>query len=155
MVDTVDAETRSRIMSRVRSKDTAPEVALRKALFARGLRYRLHDAALPGKPDLVSARYKAVVFVHGCQWHWHGCSRSRMPATNTDYWRSKIARNQVRDQAHIAELLAHGWRVLVVWECAVKSRALDATADKAIKWLRRNGKPAVRYIEPSPSISRP
>lgn len=148
MTDTVDTATRSLIMARIRAKDTAPELALRKALFARGLRYRLHRATLPGTPDLVLPGHRAVVFVHGCQWHWHGCSRCRMPASNVEYWRAKIARNQERDRRQIAELRALGWRVLIVWECALKSRTLDATADKAARWLCA-GRGAFRAIQPS------
>lgn len=136
MTDTVDTATRSRIMARIRAKDTAPELALRKALFARGLRYRLHRATLPGTPDLVLPRHRAVAFVHGCQWHWHGCSRCRMPKTNVEHWSSKIARNQERDHAQVEALLKLGWRVLIVWECALNPRYLDAAADKASKWLR-------------------
>lgn len=148
MTDTVDTATRSRIMARIRAKDTAPELALRKALFARGLRYRLHRATLPGTPDLVLPGHRAVAFVHGCQWHWHGCSRCRMPASNVEYWRAKIARNQERDRRQGAELRSLGWRVLIVWECALKSRMLDATADKAARWLR-SGLGAFRAIPPS------
>lgn len=141
MVDTVTKEVRSQIMGRVRSKDTKPELQLRKALFARGLRYRLHSSELPGKPDLVFPRHKAVVFIHGCLWHWHGCNRSRMPNTNAEYWQAKIARNQMRDRANLAALTAIGWRVLTVWECAIKAKSLDAVADEAAAWVRsgRNG----------------
>lgn len=136
MVDTVDTATRSRIMARVRSANTKPEIALRKALFARGLRYLLHSPELPGKPDLVFPRYKVAVFVHGCLWHWHGCARSRMPETNTDYWQAKISRNQMRDHTNLTALIAKGWRVLIVWECAIKARSLAAVADEAVVWIR-------------------
>lgn len=136
MVDTVDRATRSAIMAKVRSKGTRPEIAFRKALFARGLRYRLHRISLPGSPDLVFPGLSAVAFVHGCQWHWHGCSRSRMPASNMAYWTAKIARNQERDKAQVAALRALGWRVLIVWECALKPVTLNATADRAAQWLR-------------------
>lgn len=150
MTDTVNKETRSRIMARVRNKDTIPELRLRKALFARGLRYRLHRRDLPGKPDLVFPSRKAVIFVHGCQWHWHGCPRCRMPATNTAYWETKISSNQARDRKNVAALRAKGWRVLIVWECALKARTLDSTVDEAACWL--HGSAALRIIEP-PAIS--
>jgi DNA mismatch endonuclease (patch repair protein) len=136
MPDTFDQATRSRIMSRVRSTNTTPELRLRKALFARGLRYRIHASDLPGKPDIVFAGRKAVIFVHGCQWHWHGCSRSRMPSTNVDYWTRKISRNQERDREHLSKLAASGWRVLVVWECSLKLKTLDALADQVAVWVR-------------------
>lgn len=148
MVDTVDRATRSRIMSRVRSKNTGPEVAFRKALFARSLRYRLHGAGLPGSPDLVLHGLAAVAFVHGCQWHWHGCSRCRMPKTNVEYWSRKIARNQERDRDQMAALHKLGWRVLIVWECALKPSNLDAASDKVAKWLR-SGRGKLMIIEPN------
>ena len=148
MVDTVSKEARSKIMARVRSKDTQPELLLRRALFARGLRYRLHSSELPGKPDLVFARYKAVVFVHGCLWHWHGCNRSRMPNTHSDYWQAKIARNRARDRANVAALTAAGWRVAIVWECSIKAKSLDAVADESAEWVR-SSVTGVRSI-PSP-----
>jgi DNA mismatch endonuclease (patch repair protein) len=136
MPDTFDQATRSRIMSRVRSTNTTPELRLRKALFARGLRYRIHASNLPGKPDIVFPGRKAIIFVHGCQWHWHGCSRSRMPSTNVEYWESKISRNQERDRAHRSKLTTNGWRVLIVWECSLKIRTLDALADQVADWVR-------------------
>lgn len=147
MVDTVDRATRSKIMSRVLSKNTGPELTFRKALFARGLRYRLHGTGLPGSPDLVLPGLGAVVFIHGCQWHWHGCRRCRMPKTNVEYWSRKIARNQERDRDQIAALRRLGWRVLIVWECALRPANLDAAADKAARWLR-SGRGKMLAIEP-------
>lgn len=122
MTDIVDRATRSRMMSGIRSKNTRIEVSLRKALFARGFRYRINDARLPGKPDIVLPRYRAVVFVHGCFWHGHDCALFRMPASNTDFWRAKIDANRVRDERACGELAALGWRVAVVWECALRGR---------------------------------
>lgn len=136
MTDSFDKEMRSLIMSRVRSKNTSPELRLRKALFARGLRYRIHAAHLPGSPDIAFPGRKVAIFVHGCQWHWHGCSRSRMPSTNIEYWTKKIARNQARDLENLSKLAAEGWRVLVVWECSLKKRKLDALADQVDDWVR-------------------
>lgn len=113
--------TRSQVMARVKSVDTGPEMRVRRALWRAGLRYRLHDKALPGKPDLVFPGRRAVLFIHGCFWHGHDCPRgARPPKNNADYWRGKIARNQARDAANAARLAAAGWTVLAVWECELK-----------------------------------
>lgn len=105
-------------MARVRQRDTAPEVSLRRALWAAGLRYRLHDKRLPGTPDIVFARARLAVFVHGCFWHCHGCERSqRLPKANADFWRTKLARNVERDAEVQRRLRDLGWRTVVVWEC--------------------------------------
>lgn len=105
-------------MAKVRHKDTSPELTVRRLLHCLGYRYRLHDSRLPGKPDLVFAGRRKVIFVHGCFWHGHGCKRgARIPETNTPYWLAKVERNRVRD-AHAAEALAiAGWKLHVVWEC--------------------------------------
>ena len=125
--DIFTAEKRSAIMRAVKSSDTKPEIALRKALFALGYRYRLNVKALPGKPDIVLPKYKTVIFVHGCFWHGHDCKRgSRIPKTNRAYWTEKIARNKIRDAKNIDALSKLGWRVLVIWECEVKD--LDPAA---------------------------
>ena len=117
MADTVSKAQRSRIMAKVRSKDTKPEIQVRRAVHAAGFRFRLHLKQLPGKPDVVFPRYKVAVFVNGCLWHWHGCWNSRMPSTNVDYWNAKIKRNTERDEENIAALQAAGWAVITVWEC--------------------------------------
>ena len=137
--DIFSAEKRSEIMRAVKAKDTRPEIALRKALFAKGLRYRLHAADLPGRPDIVFPKYRAVLFVHGCFWHGHHCARGlRAPKTNASYWRKKIARNKKRDHEAIAALQRHGWRVKISWECDLKH--LPEEANKIAGWLaaRRN-----------------
>lgn len=121
-MDTVDSETRSRIMSSVGQKNTGPEVLLRSALHKLGLRYRLHDRKLPGSPDIVFPKYRAVVFVHGCYWHAHGCYRSTVPKTRNDFWKEKFDANRRRDDRKIAALRDEGWRVLTVWECALKGK---------------------------------
>lgn len=126
--DTVSPAERSRIMRRVRSVDTAPELYVRRALHAAGFRFRLHDRRLPGRPDLVLAKHRTVVFVQGCLWHWHGCRRSRMPAANAEYWRRKIARNVERDAANAAALSGKGWRVELVWECELAASTADLIA---------------------------
>lgn len=122
MTDFLSPVERSERMSRIRGKDTRPELLLRKALHRLGLRYRLHGTGLPGKPDLVFPRYKAVVFVHGCFWHHHtGCKIATTPKSNTPFWLEKFEKNVARDIRVAAELEALGWRVFVVWECELTS----------------------------------
>ncbi len=138
MVDVVDAATRSRMMAGIRGKDTRPEMTLRRGLHARGFRYRLHDRRLPGSPDLVFPGRRAVIFVHGCFWHGHGCHLFRLPATRREFWEAKIEGNRARDEAAEATLLADGWRVLTIWECALKGRErlpVDEVLDRAADWL--------------------
>lgn len=109
-------------MRAVKSKNTKPEMIVRKALHALGYRYRLNVKTLPGSPDLVFPKYRAVIFVHGCFWHGHACKRgARLPKTNQDYWRKKIARNMARDAKNSEALRALGWRVITLWECELKS----------------------------------
>lgn len=125
---------RSEIMRAVKSANTKPEIAFRKALFARGLRYRLHGRALPGKPDLVLAKYRAAIFVHGCFWHGHDCPRgARTPKTNRAYWTAKIVRNKARDAKNLEALDRLGWRAYIVWECELKD--VSAAAKRAARWL--------------------
>jgi len=129
---------RRRNMSRIRSRDTKPELQLRRALHAAGLRYRLHDRRLPGTPDIVFPGRRAVIFVHGCFWHGHDCPLSITPATRTEFWEDKIRRNRTRDSASEAALLGAGWRVLTVWECALRGRErrpLDEIVSAARKFL--------------------
>ena len=125
--DVFTPEKRSEVMRAVKSKDTKPELALRKALHALGYRYRLNVNDLPGKPDLVFPKYRTVIFVHGCFWHGHTCKRGkRIPKSNTTYWTEKIARNKARDKKNAAELRKLGWRVITIWECRLKT--LDPAA---------------------------
>lgn len=127
---------RSEIMRAVKGANTKPEIALRRALFRLGFRYRLHGR-LPGRPDIVFPGRRSVIFVHGCFWHGHDCPRGRRrPKTNAAYWRAKIAKNQARDAATLAALRAEGWRALVLWECALKD--MDRAAKGAAKWLSRS-----------------
>jgi DNA mismatch endonuclease (patch repair protein) len=109
-------------MSRVRGKNTRPELILRKGLHARGLRFRIHRKDIPGRPDLAFISARAVVFVHGCFWHGHRCPLFKVPATRTDFWMNKISANIRRDEAVALQLRAEGWRVLVVWECALRGK---------------------------------
>jgi DNA mismatch endonuclease (patch repair protein) len=120
MVDTLTPAERSELMSRVRSKDTRPEIVVRRLLHRMGYRYRLHERKLPGRPDLVFPRLRKAVFVHGCFWHQHPnpeCRMTRLPKSRLDYWRAKLERNRRRDGQQQEALLDLGWRFLVVWEC--------------------------------------
>ncbi len=107
-------------MQRIRGKDTAPEMMLRRLLHAAGFRYRLHDKKLPGRPDLVFPRFKVAMFVHGCFWHGHACPNFKLPATKPEFWEAKIAGNKIRDKRSCSALTDAGWRILTVWECSLK-----------------------------------
>ncbi len=135
---------RSAHMAKIKSKNTKPELLLRKGLHALGFRYRLHDAKLPGKPDLVFPSRKKVVFVNGCFWHGHDCPvGARLPKTNTEFWIEKRERNQARDQRQIALLNVLGWECLVVWECAIKaSPGVPTEVTKYLAGAPRNDGPA-------------
>ena len=122
VVDVVDRQTRSRVMASVRSKGTAPEMVVRKALHGRGFRYRTHVAELPGKPDIVLPKYRAAILVHGCFWHGHDCPMFRLPATRRQYWEAKVRRNRERDTEVREALRMFGWRCLTVWECALRGK---------------------------------
>ena len=138
MADVVDSKTRSRMMSGIRGKDTKPELLVRKALFARGFRYRIHDKRLPGKPDLVLPKYRAVIFVHGCFWHGHNCHLFKWPSSNVDFWKTKITRNREVDERNTRALREQGWRILTIWECALKGRTrlpVDDVVTNAHNWL--------------------
>lgn len=138
MTDVVDRQTRSRMMSGIRGKDTKPELLVRKGLFNRGFRYRLHDKRLPGKPDLVFPKYSAVIFVHGCFWHGHDCHLFKWPTSRKEFWYRKIMRNREVDHRSLEALQQSGWRILVVWECALKGRARRPSTeviDTTAKWI--------------------
>lgn len=128
MADVFDRATRSRIMSRIRGKDTGPEMAVRRGLHAQGLRFCLHARSLPGKPDLVFPRYRVAMLVNGCWWHQHDCGRFRPPKSNLDFWLPKLERNR-RNDARVLDLLGRlGWRVIVVWECEINGMDWEALA---------------------------
>ena len=136
MIDSVDQATRSR-MARVGTRNTKPELALRRALHGRGLRYRVHVANLPGTPDLTFRRFRAVCFVHGCFWHRHaGCHRTTDPSTRWEYWQAKFMGNVERDRIVRQKLLEGGWRVAIVWECALGGKRTEWTAQMFDQWLR-------------------
>ena len=133
MADFLTPSERSERMSRIRGKDTQPELALRKALHRLGLRYRLHGAGLPGRPDLVFPRYKTVVFVHGCFWHRHlGCSIATTPKSNTPFWLEKFEKNVARDVRVTKQLAEQGWAVFVVWECELSKPTEAAKTAKGL-----------------------
>jgi DNA mismatch endonuclease (patch repair protein) len=124
MTDVHSKETRSYNMSRIRSKNTQPEMLVRRFLFAHGFRYRLHDKKLPGKPDIVLPKYKTVIFVNGCFWHGHeGCKYFVLPKTREEWWREKITGTMERDRILKNELTALGWKVVLIWECQLKSQS--------------------------------
>lgn len=137
MTDIVDQETRSRMMSGIRGKNTKPELALRRALHRRGFRFRLHSSKVHGRPDLALPKYRAVVFVHGCFWHRHeGCRYATTPSTRPEFWQAKFDANVTRDNTVCATLLEDGWRVATVWECALrKPDQVAASAELLSAWL--------------------
>lgn len=124
------------MMAGIRGKNTAPEIAIRKDLHRRGFRYRLHAKDLPGKPDIVLPRHRAVVFVHGCFWHGHDCPLFKFPSTRPEFWKAKIGRNQENDAKAKSALLAEGWRVATVWECAIRKKdQATAVAEALERWI--------------------
>lgn len=132
MVDNLSRDRRSWNMSRIRSKDTKPEIIIRSLLHKMGYRFRLHRKDLPGKPDIVLPKYKTVVFVHGCFWHRHrGCKRCTTPTSNQSYWLKKLNRNIEKDKLHKMQLRKSNWKVLVIWECETKN--LDKLTNKLSK----------------------
>ncbi|HDL01102.1 MAG TPA: DNA mismatch endonuclease Vsr [candidate division Zixibacteria bacterium] len=150
MADIVDSKTRSRMMSGIRGKNTKAEIEIRKKLFAAGFRYRLHDTRLPGKPDIILPKYKAVIFVHGCFWHAHDCELFKIPSTRTAFWRKKLKGNRNKDEENDKNLKKEGWRILTIWECAFRGagknreKQIDRIVEKAVKWL--NSKSRYREI---------
>lgn len=133
MIDIVAPEVRSRMMASIRARDTKPEMLVRRHLHGLGFRYRLSPRDMPGKPDLVLPRYRAVVFVHGCFWHGHdGCRFATVPSTRTEFWTAKISENKRRDAVSEDKLRALGWRIAIIWECALRSNesgAMQRAAD--------------------------
>lgn len=129
-------EARSRIMRAIRAKDTAPELAVRRVLHAAGYRFRLHRRDLPGNPDIVLPKHRAIIFVHGCFWHQHpepGCRNAQVPRSNTAYWTPKLARTAERDREAAERLKAMGWRVLTIWECETKQT--EALRQRLLQFL--------------------
>lgn len=137
-MDTVDSKTRSRIMAAIRGKDTKPELLVRSLLHRAGFRFRLHASELPGRPDIVLPKHGAVIQVHGCFWHGHDCPRFKMPKTRRRFWSDKIGTNRKRDQKNKLELIELGWRVAVVWECALAGKSTTAqqrVSRRLVRWI--------------------
>lgn len=133
-MDVFEAEKRSAIMRAVKSKDTTPEMKVRRALHKAGYRFRLHRADLPGKPDIVLPSRCAVIFVHGCFWHQHpGCHHADRPSSNNPYWNKKLNRNIERDKAHTSALKEQGWKVLTLWECDIRKGDVLEIVNKFLK----------------------
>ena len=144
MADTLSKEGRSALMKRVKQKNTAPELIVRKALYKRGLRYKIGDTKLPGRPDLSFPRYRAVVFVHGCFWHGHDCRAGRLPTTNIDFWAPKIEGNRIRDTRKEETLRELGWRVFIVWQCELHADEGGHLLDALAAAIRSNPTVAIR-----------
>lgn len=136
-MDTITPEQRHKCMAAIHSKDTKPEILVRKYLFSQGFRYRLNLPKLPGHPDIVLRKYKAVIFVNGCFWHGHeGCRYHTIPQTNTDFWTAKIQRNQERDKAERQALTDLGWRCITIWECQLRPKFREQTLTDLVLTLR-------------------
>ena len=139
MTDVVDKKTRSRMMSGIRGKNTRPELIIRKALYSRGFRYKLHDKKLPGKPDLVFPEYYSVMFIHGCFWHGHNCHLFKWPSTHPKFWQIKINRNREVDERNYKQLNKDGWYILTIWECGLKGKSrkpLPEIIERTSHWLK-------------------
>ena len=152
--DVLTPEQRRLVMSRIRCKDTKPEMLMRHGLHGHGLRFRLHGAGIPGRPDMVFPKYRAVVLVHGCFWHGHGCSLFKWPKTRAAFWKTKINRNKERDREVRVALNAAGWRAIVVWECALRGKyrkALPNVLSDAEAFIRR-GRESIAEIAEYESI---
>lgn len=142
-MDVVSPEKRSVMMSGIRGRNTRPEILVRKFLHSAGFRFRLHLKDLPGSPDIVLPKYKACIFVHGCFWHRHlGCRFTTSPATRPEFWARKFAGNQARDTKNVDALQAKGWRVLVVWECGLRS---GAAMTEIASWLSADDRPLAEW----------
>ncbi|MDE5657495.1 MAG: very short patch repair endonuclease [Muribaculaceae bacterium] len=136
MADVLSKEQRRRCMSHIRSKDTKPEVLVRRFLFASGFRFRLHRKDLPGKPDIVLPKYKTAIFINGCFWHGHqNCKYATIPETNREFWLTKISRNVERDKATYSELRRQGWSIIEIWQCQLKPKQKDQTLQNLIRAL--------------------
>lgn len=140
MADNHSKEVRSMNMSHIRSTNSKPEEIVRKYLFSQGFRYRKNVKTLPGCPDIVLPKYRAVVFVNGCFWHKHNCSRFVWPSSNQDYWKPKILQNVDRDQRNAEKLRSLGWRVITVWECELKKALRDERLNLLIAEIRQSSK---------------
>lgn len=142
-MDIVSREKRSQMMAGIRSENTKSEMMIRKMLFARGYRYRLHAKDIFGKPDLVLKKYNATLFIHGCFWHGHTCQLFKLPKTRTEFWQNKIDENRKRDQRVLVKLQDSGWRIAIVWECAIRGKNrvnFEELMDKLCAWIQSDNK---------------
>lgn len=137
MTDTFTRTERSRIMAAVKSKDTTPEMFVRRLVHSLGYRYRLHVRSLPGTPDLVFPRLRKIINVNGCFWHLHGCPRCRVPSSKRDYWIKKLQRNTARDKRTQQELRKNHWRVLVLWECEISCAKQERIRKQILRFLEQ------------------
>lgn len=138
-MDKITPEQRHYTMSRIRGKDTKPEILVRKYLFSEGFRFRKNDKRYPGHPDIVLPKYKTVVFVNGCFWHGHeGCKYYTVPKTNTEFWVAKVQRNQARDRSDVTALSEMGWNVITIWECQLDKANINQTLEKLTADIRSN-----------------
>ena len=158
-MDRISPEQRSKIMSRIRSRNTKPELLVRRYLYAHGFRYRVNVKTLPGTPDIALSKYHTAIFINGCFWHGHSCQKGRMPKTNREFWAQKILRNQTRDE-EVREKLRHlGWRTMVVWECQLTPAQREKTLEEIvyllnIAFLDKYRKPApLPYTEKDSSLA--
>ena len=140
MIDIVDPAKRSQMMAGIRTTNTKPERRVRSLLHARGIRFARKNYGLPGRPDLVLPKWKVAIFVNGCFWHMHNCQLFRMPQSNREFWEKKLSGNYVRDLRNIADAMAMGWKVLTIWECALRRsealETLDKNMDGVVDWIR-------------------
>lgn len=162
MADKMTPEQRHRCMSRIRSRNTKPEVLVRRWLWHYGYRYRLNVKTLAGRPDIVLRRYRTVVFVNGCFWHGHDCAGFRLPQSNADFWRAKIERNRSRDNRNLAELRGQGWHVIVLWECQLKKatffqtmQALDLALSQNLLSLHARPAATIVPLQPDAASTEP
>ena len=149
MSDIVDQKKRSRMMANIKGKNTKPEMAIRSALHRIGYRFRLHRKDLPGKPDIVLPKHRAVVFVNGCFWHGHFCHLFRWPKTREEFWREKILSNKERDQRNVSTLIQREWRICIIWECSIRKQSeenLAGVIGELVEWIESS--------EPTKEISR-
>ncbi|OJV18286.1 DNA mismatch endonuclease Vsr [Dyadobacter sp. 50-39] len=139
MADVHSKDVRSFNMSRIRSKDTKPEIVVRKRLFSMGFRYRIHDKLFPGKPDIILPRYRTVIFINGCFWHGHhGCKYFIIPKTRTEWWTSKISSTSINDLKVSEQIRLKGWQVITIWECELRKNQLEMTMERLVSSIRAN-----------------
>lgn len=143
MTDVVTPQKRSQIMAGIKGKDTSPELAIRSGLHKSGFRFRIHDKKLSGKPDIVLAKWHAVIFVNGCFWHFHDCYLFKMPASNIEFWEKKLSRNKHNDHEVLNSLEKAGWRICIVWECSLKGKLKYSSSEvleACMDWLKSDRK---------------